>query len=74
MRPARLIGIALLVLGAGALIFDGVTYTKDRDSADLGPLSISIEERETLRIPAWGGIAILIVGATLALMPFRKPG
>jgi hypothetical protein len=72
MNAARVAGIVLLVLGAAGLIFSRVTYTEDRHTAELGPIDVSIEEKETATIPTWAGIAALVVGAGLLLVPSRK--
>lgn len=72
MKPAQLIGIILIVLGAIGLIWGGISYTRQRESARLGPLTVTAEERETIPIPPiLGGIA-LIAGIALVAMGGRR--
>ena len=61
MKPLMLVGIILIVLGALGVIFGGISYTKNTENADLGPLSVEVEEKERLSIhPALG--AVVLVG------------
>jgi hypothetical protein len=70
MRPAALIGIVLIILGALALTFRSFSFT-DRETHDLGPVDIVTEDRETVPIsPIVGGLAIL--GGLVLLLTSRK--
>jgi H+/Cl- antiporter ClcA len=68
MNPAKLIGIILIVAGALGLTYGGFTYTKDTQSARLGPLVLQVQEKETVYVPivlSAGAIALglfLLVG------------
>lgn len=56
----RIAGIVLIVLGALALSYGGVTYTRRRDTVRLGPLSATVRQRETVPIsPVLGGLAVV---------------
>ena len=72
MSPSRLIGTILVVAGIVGIIVQRVTYTKERHSAELGPISVSVDEKESVGIPTWAGIAAIVVGAGLLLIPGRK--
>lgn len=72
MSPARITGIILIILGALALIFNQVSYTREESETQIGPLEIGIEDRETVRIPTWAGIIAIVVGAGLVLVPAKR--
>ena len=56
----RLAGILLIALGIIGLIWGGITYTKRRDTVSVGPISATVQQRETFPIsPIFGGIALL---------------
>jgi hypothetical protein len=56
----RLAGIVLIVLGIIGLVWGGITYTKHRDTVSVGPISATVQQRETFPIsPLVGGIALL---------------
>ena len=55
--------------GAAGLVYGGFTYTKDTHQADLGPLSLTINERERVSVPVWAGLGALMIGVALLLIP-----
>jgi hypothetical protein len=68
----RIFGIVLIVLGALGLLYGGFSYTRRRDTVRLGPMSATIEQRESVPIPPiLGGIA-LIGGIALVVMSRRR--
>lgn len=61
MKTMSIIGIILIVLGAIALAYGGITYTRDDKVVDIGPLEVEAEKRETIPLPpVLGGAAILV--------------
>lgn len=69
MRP---IGILLIVVGLIGLIWGGVTYIKDRDTAHLGPIHITTEDKGRVSIPPMAGVAALVAGGLLVFMSTRR--
>jgi hypothetical protein len=66
---SRLVGIVLIVLGALALAYQGITYTTREKVLDIGPIEATKEERKTIPLPPVlgavalaGGIALLLSG------------
>jgi hypothetical protein len=72
MRSSRIFGIVLVVLGVLGLIYDRLTYTEERHDAAIGPIDISIEEKETIQIPVWAGVAAIVIGVGLTLVPMQR--
>ena len=68
----RILGIILIVLGVVALIFQGFTYTRDRQVVDVGPLEASVEEERTVPIPPIIGGVLLIAGVALVVVGGRQ--
>jgi len=69
MKPTVLVGIVLIVLGAIALAYQGITYTTREKVIDLGPLKATVEKEKTIPLPPVlgalalaGGIVLVIVG------------
>jgi hypothetical protein len=69
MRP---VGILLMVVGLIGTIWGGVTYVKDRDTAHLGPIHVTTENKGHLSIPPMAGVAALVVGGLLVFMSTRQ--
>jgi hypothetical protein len=73
MKPATILGIALIMLGLVAFAYQGITYTTREKVIDLGPLQATVDTKQTLPLPPLvgglalvGGIALLLVGARRA--------
>lgn len=67
MNTIRIAAIALIVAGVLALLYGGFSYTKETHQAKLGPISLSVQEKETVNIPVWAGVAGIVIGGALLL-------
>ena len=61
----RILAIVLIVAGVLALVYGGFSYTKDTHDAKLGPLEISVTEKQRVNVPVWAGVVLVIGGAGL---------
>jgi len=72
MKPIMLLGVVLIVLGALALAYQGVTYTIREKVIDLGPLKASVDKKNTIPLPpVVGGLAVA-VGIVLVVVGNRR--
>jgi hypothetical protein len=71
MSGRMLLGLLLIVVGVLGLAYGRVTYTKEKHDAQLGPLELSVEDKETVRVPVWAGVLAIAVGAGLMLTDRR---
>ena len=67
----KLAAIALVIAGLLALAYGGFSYTRDKTAVKLGPLELSVKERETVNIPVWLGVGAIVVGGLLLVMGSR---
>jgi uncharacterized membrane protein len=70
--PLMFIGIALIVLGLIALVYQGITYTTREKVVDLGPLKITAEKEKTIPLPPILGGLALAGGIVLVVAAARK--
>lgn len=63
----RLIAIVLIVVGIAGVAWGGITYVKDRDTVELGPIKVNVEERDTIPIPPIAGAIALVAGVVLLM-------
>jgi drug/metabolite transporter (DMT)-like permease len=68
MDLQRIIGILLLVAGVLGLVYGGFTYTKDTHKADLGPIHLSVAEKEHVSVPLWAGVGAIVIGGILLVV------
>ena len=71
MRGLAILGIVLIVAGLVALLSGGFSYT-DRETADLGPVDVTVSDQEHVRIPTAVSIGALVLGAVLLAMGGRR--
>lgn len=65
MNAVKMLGIVLIVAGVLGLAYGSFTYTKDTHEAKLGPIELSIKDKETVSIPIWAGLGAIAAGAFL---------
>ena len=70
MNAMKMLAIVLIVAGALGLVYGGFTYTKDTHVAKVGPIEMSIKDKETVNIPIWAGLGAIVAG--VALLFVRK--
>ena len=68
----KIVGILLIVLGIIALIFGGISYTREETLVDLGPIQAKTETRETIPLPPILGALALVGGVVLLVADSRK--
>ena len=71
MRPLAIVGIVLIVLGAVALAYQGITYTTSEKLVDLGPLKVEAKKEKTIPLPPILGGVALVVGVVLLIASSR---
>lgn len=68
----RIAGIILIILGVVGLVYGGITYTRRRDTVSIGPITATVNQRETFPIsPIAGGLA-LAAGIGLLIAGSRR--
>ena len=72
MNVVKIIGIALIVLGALGLAYGGFSYTKETHDVKLGPIEFSVSDKETVNVPVWVGIGAIVVGGLLLVFGNKK--
>ena len=65
MNASKLVGLVLIVGGALMLAFGGFSYTKDSSAVKIGPIELSVKEKESVNVPLWAGVAAVVVGGLL---------
>ena len=72
MNSAKLVGIILIAAGAIALVYGSFSYTKETEAVKLGPLELTVKEKETVNVPVWAGVGAIVVGAALLVLGGKK--
>jgi len=70
MKTITWVGILLIVLGALAVAYQGINYTRQKKVLDVGSVHLTTETHERIPLPPIlgglalaGGVVLLLVGA-----------
>ena len=69
MNAIKIAAIALIIAGALGLGYGSFSDTKESQEARIGQLELTVQERQTVNIPVWAGVAAILMGAILLLAP-----
>ena len=68
MNAGKIAAIVLIVAGILALAYGGFSYTKETHEAKVGPIELSVKERETVNVPVWAGVGAIVIGGVILLL------
>ena len=72
MNALKVVALALIILGALALAYGGFSYTSETHHADIGPLHMTMNEKERVNVPMWAGVAAIIAGGLMLVVGKRR--
>lgn len=72
MNAIRIFGIVLIIAGALGLAYNSFSYTKDTEAIKVGPVEMSVEEKQTINIPVWAGAGAIVLGSFILLFGNRR--
>lgn len=69
MNGLKVAGIILMAAGILGLVFSDFTYTKETHDAQIGPIQVSVKDRERVRIPLWVSASAIVLGGSMLVVP-----
>ncbi len=72
MNAVRIAAIFLMAAGVLGLVYGSFSYTKETHQAKLGPIELSIQEKQSVNIPVWAGVGAIAIGGALMFLGGRK--
>ncbi|MGB7738912.1 MAG: hypothetical protein WBM03_07340 [Steroidobacteraceae bacterium] len=72
MNASKIAAIVLIVAGVLGLAYGGFSYTKQTHDISVGPIEMSVQEKQTINVPVWAGVGAIAIGAALLLLGGRK--
>lgn len=72
MTGLRAAGMAIIIAGILALAYGSFSYTKDSTALKVGPVELSVKQKETINIPVWAGLGAIVVGALMLVGAGRR--
>ena len=62
----------LIAAGVLGLVYGGFSFTRETHEAKLGPIELSVKEKQSVNIPVWAGVGAVAIGAVLLLLGGKK--
>lgn len=72
MNPTKIMGIVLVAGGILGLVYGGFSYTKETHETKIGPLVLSVTDKETVNVPIWVGVGAIVIGGLLLVFGNKK--
>jgi len=72
MNAVEIAAIVLIVGGILGLVYGGFAYTRQTHEAKLGPIELSVKDKQTVNVPVWAGVGAIIIGGALLLFGSKK--
>jgi hypothetical protein len=72
MNAIKGIAFALILAGILSLMYGGFSYTKETHQAKLGPIELSVQDKERVKIPVWAGVGAILVGGVLLVFGGKR--
>jgi hypothetical protein len=72
MNAGKIAAIVLIVAGVLGLAYGSFSFTKQTHDIKMGPIEMSVKEKETVNVPVWAGVGAIAIGAALLLLGGRK--
>ena len=67
MNSVKWAAVALIVAGVLGLGYGSFSFTKQTHQAKLGPIELSVAEKQTINVPLWAGVGAIAVGVAVLL-------
>lgn len=61
----RTLAVMLIIVGALSLAYGGISYTKNREVLDIGPIEANVKEKKVIPFSPVVGVLALGVGVVL---------
>jgi multidrug transporter EmrE-like cation transporter len=72
MNAIKIVALVLIAAGVLGLVYGSFSYTKDTTEAKLGPIELSVKNKETVDVPVWAGVGAIVIGGALLLFGNKK--
>jgi len=73
MNALQIPAIVLIVAGILGLAYGSFSFTKQTHDVKVGPIEMSVQDKQTVTVPAWAGIGAILIGGALVLLGARQP-
>lgn len=72
MNAVKIAAIVLIAAGVLGLVYGSFSYTKETHEAKLGPIELSVKDKQTVNVPVWVSVGAIVIGGVLLVFGSKK--
>ena len=72
MNALKIPAIVLILAGVLGLAYGSFSYTKQTHDVKVGPIEMSVQDKQTVNVPVWAGVGAIVICGALLLFGARK--
>jgi hypothetical protein len=72
MNAVKIAAVVLIAAGILGLLYSSFSFTKETHEVKLGPVELSVKEKQTVNVPVWAGVGAIVVGVVLLVFGSKK--
>lgn len=72
MSSIKIVAIVIIIAGVLGLVYGSFSYTKETHETKIGPVELSVKEKETVNVPVWAGAGAIALGSLFLLFTSKK--
>jgi hypothetical protein len=72
MNALKMAGLALIAAGILGLVVGSFSYTKETHEAKIGPIELSVKDKQTVNVPVWAGVGAIVIGGALLVFGGKR--
>ena len=72
MNALKISAIVLIVAGVLGLAYGSFSYTKQTHDVKIGPIEMSVQDKQTVNVPVWAGVGAIVIGGALLVFGVGK--
>jgi hypothetical protein len=67
----RTVAVLLIAAGIAGLLYGQFSYTKESHEAKVGPVELSVKDKQTVDVPQWASVGAIVAGVALLFVPMK---
>lgn len=72
MSAVKIAALVLMLAGVLGLAYGSFSYTKETHETKIGPLDLSVKDKQTVNVPVWAGVGAIVIGGVLLAFGSKK--
>ncbi|HEU4653162.1 MAG TPA: hypothetical protein VFS47_04205 [Steroidobacteraceae bacterium] len=64
----KIVAVILIAAGVLGLMYGKVNYTKEKHQAKIGPVELTVKDKQSIAIPVWASVGVIVAGVGILLV------